>query len=271
MLFFLYGMGANGKSVLGNVARAAFGDYGVSIPMDALTITQFQQHPTELTDLKGARFASAIETESGRRWAEARIKALTGGDKIKARRMRQDFFEFDPTHKLWISGNHRPRLNVDYAIKRRFAMIPFEVVIPKAEQDQKLAEKIIAAELPAVLSWMIEGCLYWQIDGLAPPQKVLDATEEYLTSQDSLAQWIDDRCIADVNQFAETKDLFADWKLYAEQAHEYIGTQRGLVTRLAERGFKRDRNPDRTARGFQGIGLKNPPQPKLPSPGEGRN
>jgi putative DNA primase/helicase len=271
MLFFLYGMGANGKSVLGNVARAAFGDYGVSIPMDALTITQFQQHPTELTDLKSARFASAIETDSGRRWAEARIKALTGGDKIKARRMRQDFFEFDPTHKLWISGNHRPRLNVDYAIKRRFALIPFEVVIPKAEQDQKLAEKIIAAELPAVLSWMIEGALYWQMDGLAPPQKVLDATEEYLTSQDSLAGWIDDRCIADVNQFAETKDLFADWKLYAEQAHEYIGTERGLVTRLAERGFKRGHNPCRTARGLHGIGLKNPPQPKLPSPGEGRN
>jgi len=261
VLFFLHGFGANGKSVFVNVMRAVLGDYSTSVPMDALTVTHFQQHPTELTDLQGARFASAIETESGRRWAEARIKALTGSDKIKARHMRQDFFEFDPTHKLWIAGNHRPRLtDVDHAIKRRFLMIPFEVVIPKAEQDQELTNKIIVAELPAVLSWMIEGCLDWQTGGLAPPRKVVDATEEYLTSQDSLAQWIADRCVEDVNKFTAIKDLFADWKDYAEQAHEYVGTQRGLANRLAERGYKRDRNAAGTARGFQGIGLLNPPR-----------
>jgi putative DNA primase/helicase len=266
VLFFLYGSGANGKSVFVNVMRAVLGDYSTSVPMDALTVTHFQQHPTELTDLQGARFASAIETESGRRWAEARIKALTGGDKIKARRMRQDFFEFDPTHKLWIAGNHRPRLtDVDHAIKRRFLMNPFKVEIPKPEQDQGLANKIIAAELPAVLAWMIKGCLDWQKSGLAAPAKVSDATEEYLTSQDSLAQWIDDRCVKDVNLFTVYKDLFADWKQYAEQAHEYVGTQRALMSRLGERGYERDRNTAGTARGFHGIGLLSPLKSDLPS------
>src|SRR5262249_25004446 len=144
VLFFFYGTGANGKSVLMNVARALLNDYSTSVPMDALTVTSYQQHPTELTDLRGARFAIAIETESGRRWAEARIKALTGGDAIKARRMRQDFFEVQPTHKLFVCGNHRPRLSdVDEAVRRRFLMVPFDVTIPKEERDHELAEKII--------------------------------------------------------------------------------------------------------------------------------
>src|SRR5208282_1810717 len=185
-------------------------------------------------DLRGARFASAIETESGRRWAEARIKALTGGDAIKARRMRQDFFEFQPTHKLFVCGNHRPRLgDVDEAVRRRFLMVPFDVTIPKAERDQELAEKIITAELPAVLSWAIAGSLKWQQIGLAPPAKVMEATDEYLVSQDALAQWIAECCVTGPNESALTKVLFADWKRHAEQTHEFVGTQRSLATRLA--------------------------------------
>jgi putative DNA primase/helicase len=147
-------------------------------------------------------------------------------------------------------------------------MIPFDEVIPKDEQDQELANKLIAAELPAVLSWMVEGCLDWERSGLAAPAKVLDATEEYLTSQDSLAQWIDDRCVKDVDCFATYKDLFADWKQYADQAHEYVGTQRALMTRLAERGYERGHNPAGTARVFRGIGLLSPPKSDPPAPGE---
>jgi putative DNA primase/helicase len=258
VLFFLHGLGANGKSVFVTVMRAILSEYSSSVPMDALTVTSYQQHPTELTDLRGARFASAIETESGRRWAEARIKALTGGDAIKARRMRQDFFEFQPTHKLFVCGNHRPRLgDVDEAIRRRFLMIPFDVTIPKEQRDQELPNKIIAVELPAILSWTIEGCLEWQRIGLAPPSKVLAATDEYLTSQDSLAQWIAECCITGPNESASSRNLFADWKRHAEEAHEYIGTQRGLTTRLADRGYQRF--SDGAARGFRGIRPVNPP------------
>jgi len=261
VLFFFYGTGANGKSVFVNVVRALLNDYSTSVPMDALTVTSYQQHPTELTDLRGARFASAIETESGRRWAEARIKALTGGDAIKARRMRQDFFEFQPTHKLFVCGNHRPRLgDVDEAVRRRFLMVPFDVTIPKAERDQELAEKIITAELPAVLSWAIAGSLKWQQIGLAPPAKVMEATDEYLVSQDALAQWIAECCVTGPNESALTKVLFADWKRHAEQTHEFVGTQRSLATRLAERGYTRF--SDGTARGFKGIRPLNPPPPE---------
>ena len=230
VLFFLHGLGANGKSVFVTIMRSILNEYSSSVPMDALTVTSYQQHPTELTDLRGARFASAIETESRRRWAEARIKALTGGDAIKARRMRQDFFEFQPTHKLFVCGNHRPRLGGmrRQAIRRRFLMIPFDVTIPKEQRDQELPNKIIAAELPAILSWAVEGCIEWQRIGLAPPARVMAATDEYLASQEFLAQWIAECCITGPNESAANRELFADWKRHADETHEYIGTQQAL-------------------------------------------
>jgi putative DNA primase/helicase len=111
--------------------------------------------------LRGARLVTATETEEGRRWAESRIKALTGGEKIAAPFMRQGFFEFQPMFKLIIAGNHKPGLrSVDEAIRRRFHLIPFTVTIPPAERDEHLPEKL-KSELPGILAWMIEGCLDW--------------------------------------------------------------------------------------------------------------
>ena len=137
---------------------------------------------------------TAIETEEGRRWAESRIKALTGGDPIAARFMRQDFFEFTPQFKLIIAGNHKPGLrSVDEAIRRRFNLIPFTVTIPPEERDDTLGEKL-QAELPGILAWMIEGCTIWQKQGLNPPRVVTDATAAYLESEDAIAAWIEDCC-----------------------------------------------------------------------------
>jgi putative DNA primase/helicase len=131
VMFFLYGTGANGKSVFINTIRGIMGTYHVTAPVDTFTVTHGSSHPTDLAGLMGARLVTAIETEEGRRWAEAKIKALTGGDEISARFMRQDFFTFTPTFKLMIAGNHRPRLtNVDEAMRRRIHMILFDVTIP---------------------------------------------------------------------------------------------------------------------------------------------
>src|SRR6201993_1417127 len=132
------------------------------------------KHPTDLAMRAGARLVTASETEEGRPWAEARIKALTGGDPISARFMRRDFFTYVPTFKLIVIGNHKPVLhNVDEAAKRRFNIVPF--ILKPATPDRELEQKLMQ-EAPAILQWMIEGCLDWLQNGLVPPQLVLEAT-----------------------------------------------------------------------------------------------
>ena len=135
-LFFLHGLGANGKSVFVNTLTGIAADYHRVAPMEMLIAGQSDRHPTELAGLVGCRIATAVETEQGRRWNEAKIKALTGGDRVSARFMRADFFDYVPQFKLIVSGNHKPSLNtVDEAIRRRLYLVPFTVTIPPEERD----------------------------------------------------------------------------------------------------------------------------------------
>ena len=185
-LFFLYGKGANGKSVFVNTIAGILADYHKTAPIETFTAAHGDRHPTDLAMLRGARAVTATETEEGRKWAESRIKALTGGDRISARFMRQDFFEYTPQFKLIIAGNHKPGLrSVDEAIRRRFNLVPFTVTIPPDERDPKLTEKL-KAEWPGILQWMVEGCLEWQRIGLAPPKVVAEATAAYLEAEDAV-------------------------------------------------------------------------------------
>jgi putative DNA primase/helicase len=127
------------------------GDYHRTAPIETFTDSKNERHPTDLAGLRGARLVTAVETEEGRRWAESKIKALTGGDKVAARFMRQDFFEFAPQFKLLIAGNHKPGLrSVDEAIRRRLHLIPFAVTIPPSERDAELPGKL-AGELPGTV------------------------------------------------------------------------------------------------------------------------
>jgi putative DNA primase/helicase len=193
-LFFLYGLGANGKSVFLNTIAGILGDYQRTAPIETFTASTSDRHPTELAMLRGARLVTAIETEDGRRWPEARIKSLTGGDHISARFMHQDFFDFKPKFKLMIAGNHTPGLrSVDEAIRRRFNLVPFSVTIPPEERDKTLPERL-RDEWSGILTWMLEGCAEWQQKGLQPPAAVVKATAEYLEAEDSIATWIEERC-----------------------------------------------------------------------------
>jgi putative DNA primase/helicase len=159
-LFFLYGTGANGKSVFINTLRGIFGSYN-GADRDVHR-KRYASHPTDLAGLVGARLVTAIETEEGRAWAKSKLKATTGGDEISARFMRRDFFSFTPQFKLMIAGNHKPRLrSVDEAMRRRFHLIPFAVTIPPEHRDKNLADKL-KPEWPAILRWMADGCLEWQ-------------------------------------------------------------------------------------------------------------
>ena len=255
-LFFSFGTGANGKSTFMNAATSCLGDYHQTAPIETFTVSNQDRHPTELARLRGARLVTAMETEEGRRWAESRIKALTGDDPVAARFMRQDFFEYRPQFKLDISGNHKPSLrSVDEAIRRRFNLIPFTVTIPEEERDPELGDKL-KAELPGILAWAIQGCLIWQAEGLSPPKAVTEATEAYLQAEDSVSAWIDECCQRDVNSFAAKAELFRSWKAWAETAGEYVGSQKALLQKLETRGCTEMRR--KVARGLMGLRILPP-------------
>jgi putative DNA primase/helicase len=252
-LFFLYGTGANGKSTFLNAITGAVGDYHRAAPIETFTSSNTDRHPTDLAGLRGARLVTAIETEEGRRWAESRIKALTGGDPIPARFMRQDFFEFTPQFKLIIAGNHKPGLrSVDEAIRRRFNLIPFTVTIPEAERDPGLGEKL-QAELPGILAWMIKGCTLWQQQGLNPPRIVTDATAAYLESEDAIAAWIED-CCERCGEFSTRACLFKSWSDWTVANGEHTGSNKRFVAALEARGFTPRRLEH--GRGFLGLRLR---------------
>jgi putative DNA primase/helicase len=257
-LAVVYGPGGNGKTKYLETIRGCLGhDYVTGVAMETLIVTAGEQHPTDLADLRGKRLAIATENDEGRRLAEAKVKSLTGGDRIRARHMRRDFFEFEPTHKLVIVGNHRPGLrNVDEAMRRRLHLVPFTAVIPPDVRDPNLAEKL-AAEHPAILSWMIDGCLSWQERGLDPPDRVRDATQEYLESADAFGRWVEECCVRGANESMTKAAAFASWKAWAEAAGEFVGTERRLGERLGRvPGIDETRIGQGRTRVWLGIGLR---------------
>jgi putative DNA primase/helicase len=255
-LFFLYGTGSNGKSVFLSTIAGLLGDYAKTAPASAFTATSTEQHPTDVAGLRGARFVTAIETEDGRWWAEAKIKSLTGGDPVTARFMRQDFFEYVPQFKLIVAGNHKPGLrSVDEAIRRRLHLIPFTVTIGEQERDPNLAEKL-KEEYPGILQWAIDGCLAWQRDGLDPPDIVRDATSQYLAAEDAMGRWVEDRCTLGPSYWTSGAALFADWQEWCQQTGERAGSQKRFTQGLQGKGIEPGRTGADGTRGFAGIALR---------------
>jgi putative DNA primase/helicase len=254
-LFFLYGGGANGKSTFIDVLIAVLGDYQRCAAMEWFVASKTERHPTDMAGLCGARLATASETEQGRPWAEEKIKQLTGGDPITARFMRGDFFDYVPTFKLLFFGNHKPKIvNVDEAMRRRFNLIPFSVTIPVAERDKTLGDKLLL-ELPGILSWMIEGCLRWQSDGLDQPKAVKDATAAYLQSQDLIAAWIEDCTSVDYNRHEDTNDLYHSYSKWLERNGEAMVQLSNFKESLNRRpGLLAHRSM--TGRGYKGLRLR---------------
>ncbi len=217
VLAFFYGGGANGKSTMVGTTHAMLGDYASAAPRGLLFTAKNEQHPTELASLYGARFVTCAEIEDGRTFDEAKIKDLTGGDVVEVRRMREDFWKLRPTHKLFLSGNHKPVVRgTDDGIWRRICLVPWTVTIPVAERDAELPTKL-RAELPGVLAWAVRGCLEWQRGGLKVPAVVHDATDAYREESDPVGEFFALRCVFEPDARVTRKMLRAQYESFAEE------------------------------------------------------
>jgi putative DNA primase/helicase len=234
VLAILHGDGSNGKSTLVNAVVDALGDYAAPADPDLLTARTFDAHPTGVADLCGLRLAVLHEGDAGRRLAEGTVKRLTGGDRLKARRMREDFWTFTPSHTFVALTNHRPIVTgQDEGIWRRLRLVPWDVIIPSAERDEQLPDRL-ALEHDAILAWLVAGYRAWRQDGLAEPQRVLDATAAYRAESDTLARFLADRCIAGHGTVGST-ELYKAWQHWCEEQGADHGTQTAFTTALIDR------------------------------------
>ncbi len=261
-LFFLYGQGGNGKGVFLNTLTAILGDYAIVAPMGTFVENKFDGHPTELALLRGARLVTAQETQEGKAWNEVKIISLTGGDPIPARFMREDFFNFLPTFKLLIAGNHEPSLkSVNDAIIRRFNKLPFVNKPPVPDKDLK---ENLKSEYPQILNWCIDGCLSWQQIGLNTPQVVKLTTQDYFEDQNNLNLWLEECCKIDPKYKITSARAFTSWCAWASKNHFRQGTDKTLKESLERNGFKYNKNVPfindhgvgSRGRGYEGFRLK---------------
>jgi len=238
VLPIFYGTGANGKSVFLGTIEAMLGpDYSMHAPPDLLMVKRHESHPTERADLFGKRLVTCIETEAGRRLAESLVKELTGGDAIRARRMREDHWQFTPSHKLVIAANHQPIVyGVDNGIWRRLRVVPFTVTIPPERQDKQLLERL-KRELYGVLTWAIRGCLEWQKSGLQEPALVLGATSSYREDQDVLADFFDECCLLDREASVSAGRLYAAYQEWCKANGHDADNSTVFGRKLSERGY----------------------------------
>jgi putative DNA primase/helicase len=242
-LLFCFGPGGNGKSNFFSVIKMLLGDYYVNIPIDVLLMKQRDNNSDyQLAKLKGARVVVASEITQGKSLHESLVKDLTGGDPINARKIFESPYTFEPTHKLWLYGNHKPVIKgTDNGIWRRILLIPFLVTIEKTKQREKsemLSE--FTAELPGILNWAIDGYRRYSLTKkLVVPECVLRATQAYREESDSLAAFIEERCTINKAFVCLCTDFLAEYKKWCESENEELTfkNSRQLNENMRERGF----------------------------------
>ena len=248
------GVGANGKTTFTGAIDAALGDYSGPADPGLLTARSFDAHPTGVADLFGLRLAILHEFDQDRQLAEGTVKRLTGGDPVKARRMREDFWSFTPSHTFVMLTNHKPVVTgQDEGIWRRIKLVPWEVVIPEDERDEDLGDKL-ALELDAVLAFLVRGYRDWHINGLGDPEQVTAATGSYRSESDAISRFIDQRCLTGPHFHVRSSELFAAWSKWCAGEGEETGTQTSFSTTLVNRGF--DKTKTNGVMQWNGIGLQ---------------
>ncbi len=269
----LHGSGSNGKSTLIQVVLRVFGSYATTAAPNLLLESKSDRHPTEVADLRGRRFVACQETGDGRRLAEDTVKRLTGGDRLKARFMRGDFFEFDPTHKLWLACNHKPVIRgTDHAIWRRVPLIPFAArFVDQADLDRMKAEAMVNGtempahvyprdpalldvlynEVPGILALIVRHARKWMEHGLTMPRAVQSATANYRATEDVLGAFLEECCVEEPGAETPAADLYLAYRAWCEAAGEYCHSQKRFGQALSERGFDR-----RKVSTYRWIGLR---------------
>lgn len=250
ILPILCGGGSNGKSLLVETVLEVLGpDYACKAAPGLLVSRRGEGHPTERADLFGKRLVVASETDQGSKLAEALVKELTGGDRIKARRMREDYWEFVPSHTVFLVTNHKPNISgTDHGIWRRVSLIPFfqtfwsrsrgETGPAELEAIPDLRERL-RDEHPGILRWLVEGCLSWQEHGLNQPHEVTAATASYRAGQDVLAGFFDEKCTFEPCATVKASDVFKAYQAWCAIAGERPLTMRKLGEAITERGLRR--------------------------------
>lgn len=260
-LFLLYGTGANGKSTFVNALQAMLGDYAMKSRAETLMVKRQDSIPEEVAQLAGVRFMLAAELAEEQTLNESLIKDLTGGDKLRGRKLYHDSFEYWPVAKVWMYGNHNPEIRgTDEGIWRRIKRIPFLVTIPEPEQDKTLPQKQLA-ELPGILTWAVAGCLEWQRAGLQTPAVVTQSTAEFRAEQDVLAAFLTECVIANSLATTSAGDMYARYQSWSEQGGLRFMSKIAFSRAMEERGHSTkgpDGKPRRDGRGracYAGLGL----------------
>jgi putative DNA primase/helicase len=242
-LFVLHGSGDNGKTTLLEVVRYILGDYAGSIDIEVLmSESDNSARERAIADMLGKRFVTSSEADDGRKFHEAKIKYLTGMGRVTGRRIYGSSFEYDPNFKLFIDANHKPVVRgSDDAIWNRIRLIPFDVAIPKSQQDKGLRQKLLA-EADGILRWSVKGCLKWKKEGLENPVAVEHASGQYRDEMDIVARFLDECCERDSGQRAVFSDLFAAFRDWCRQCGESPISETAFGKRLSKKGFEKDRN-----------------------------
>lgn len=255
VMFFLYGTGRNGKSTFINTIQTILGDYGRQTGSD----TFIKKHNdnginNDIARLDSARFVSAVESEEGQQLSESLVKQITGGERMSARFLRQEFFEFTPEFKVFFTTNNKPIIKgSDEGIWRRVRLIPFTVTIPKEKIDKYLPEKL-AKEMPGILKWAVDGCMKWQKEGLGEPEAIKQATQTYREDMDILGPFLNEKCVINPLAKVEAKDLYQEYRDWCFSNSEIELKNRAFYRQLEIRGFKKFRG-NYNRNNFQGVGL----------------
>lgn len=255
LFFLLHGIGANGKSTFVNTIRKILGQYGERLDKESITAAKLGQGPKEaLADLKGKRFVLCTELEEGQFLAMSLIKDLTGGEGIKADRKYEHYVSFPATWKLWLMGNHKPVItDTTVSAWRRVRLIPFQIVIPRDEQDLDLVNKL-EAELPGILTWAVRGCLSEAREGLREPKAVLDATLTYQKEEDTIAAFLSDRCIVNKEYRLVKGDMRKAYDAWCVATGSRPMGPRAFKRRLLEKGLGESKVMSN--RYWEGVGFK---------------
>lgn len=256
IMFILFGKGRNGKSIFVEVISEILGDYSNNMQAKSLMVKKNDNVNTDIARLSKARFVTSSEPNEGFRFDEGLIKQLTGGDKVTARFLYAEEFEYTPKFKIWVSTNHKPIIRgTDDGIWRRLVLIPFDVQIPEEKVDKDLKYKLLR-EAPAILNWMAEGAYMWMQEGLAMPEKLKEAVQKYRNEMDTLGQFIEDCCKVDKNSSEKVSNLHQAYKTWSNDnltSTKVLG-MKSFSQKMEERFVKESR---RDANYFIGIEIDN--------------